>query len=87
MTNKSSTTNRLSSLANQAQQKLAWKSYLEIKIGMEQMSYSHSDLAKIVGLKSRASEFFTKKRKLSLEMARQLHERLNISTDVLIQSY
>ena len=54
---------------------------------MEQMSYSHSDLAKIVGLKSRASEFFTKKRKLSLEMARQLHERLNFSTDVLIQSY
>lgn len=58
-----------------------------IKFRMEQLEYTQTDLAKIVGLKSRASEILSKKRKLSLEMIRQLHEKLNIPTDVLIQSY
>lgn len=58
-----------------------------IKFRMEQMGYNQNDLAKIVGLKSRASEILKRKRKLSLEMIRQLHERLNIPTDVLIQIY
>ena len=58
-----------------------------IKFRMEQMGYSQSDLAKIVGLKSRASEILNRKRKLTLEMVRQLHKGLNIPTDVLIQSY
>ena len=58
-----------------------------IKFRMEQMGYNQTDLANIVGLKSRASEILNKKRKLSLEMIRQLHERLNIPTDVLIQIY
>ena len=58
-----------------------------IKFRMEQLGYNQSDLAKVVGLKSRASEILNKKRKLSLEMIRQLHERLNIPTDVLIQTY
>ena len=58
-----------------------------IKFRMDQLGYNQSDLAKIVGLKSRASEILNKKRKLSLEMIRQLHERLNIPTDVLIQTY
>lgn len=58
-----------------------------IKFRMEQMGYNQTDLANIVGLKSRASEILSRKRKLSLEMIRQLHERMNIPTDVLIQSY
>jgi len=58
-----------------------------IKFRMEQMGYNQVDLANIVGLKSRASEILNKKRKLSLDMIRQLHEKLNISTDVLIQPY
>ncbi|MCO4292404.1 helix-turn-helix domain-containing protein [Solitalea sp. MAHUQ-68] len=58
-----------------------------IKFRMEQLNYSQTDLAKIIGLKSRASEILNKKRKLSLEMIRQLHEKLNIPTDVLIQTY
>ncbi len=58
-----------------------------IKFRMEQMGYSQNDLARVVGLKSRASEILSKKRKLSLEMIRQLHEKLNIPTDVLIQAY
>lgn len=58
-----------------------------IKFRMEQMGYSQSDLAKVVGLKSRASEILNKKRKLTLEMIRQLHQALGIPTDVLIQNY
>jgi HTH-type transcriptional regulator/antitoxin HigA len=58
-----------------------------IKFRMEQMGYTQNDLAEIVGLKSRASEILNRKRKLTLEMIRQLHTQLNIPTDVLIQSY
>ena len=58
-----------------------------IKFRMEQLGYTQTDLAKVVGLKSRASEILNKKRKLSLEMIRQIHEKLNIPTDVLIQAY
>lgn len=58
-----------------------------IKFRMEQMGYNQNDLAKILGFKSRASEVLNRKRKLSLEMIRQLHIGLNISTDVLIQTY
>ena len=58
-----------------------------IKFRMEQMGYNQNDLAKIVGFKSRASEILNRKRKLSLEMIRQLHTTLNIPTEVLIQAY
>ncbi len=58
-----------------------------IKFRMEQLGYNQSDLANVVGLKSRASEILSKKRKLSLEMIRQIHDKLNIPTEVLIQAY
>ncbi|MFC0774258.1 MULTISPECIES: helix-turn-helix domain-containing protein [Terrimonas] len=58
-----------------------------IKFRMDQLGYTQNDLARVVGLKSRASEILNRKRKLSLEMIRQLHDSLNIPTDVLIQAY
>lgn len=58
-----------------------------IKFRMEQLGYTQTDLANVVGLKSRASEILNRKRKLSLEMIRQIHDRLNIPTEVLIQAY
>lgn len=58
-----------------------------IKFRMEQLGYNQSDLAKVVGLKSRASEILNRKRKLTLEMIRQLHSSMNIPTNVLIQDY
>jgi HTH-type transcriptional regulator/antitoxin HigA len=58
-----------------------------IKFRMEQLGYNQTDLANVVGLKSRASEILNRKRKLSLEMIRHLHNRLNIPTEVLIQAY
>jgi HTH-type transcriptional regulator/antitoxin HigA len=54
---------------------------------MEQLGYTQNDLAKQIGLKSRASEILTRKRKLTLQMIRQLHKGLNIPTNVLIQHY
>ena len=58
-----------------------------IKFRMKQLGYNQSDLANIVGLKSRASEILNKKRKLTLDMIRNLHDTLHIPTDVLIQNY
>ena len=56
-------------------------------LSAEKEGYNQNDLARIVGFKSRASEILNRKRKLSLEMIRQLHERLHIPTDALIQAY
>lgn len=58
-----------------------------IKFRMEQMGYTQNDLANVIGRKSRASEILSKKRKLSLSMIRNLHEKMNIPTEVLIQEY
>lgn len=54
---------------------------------MEQLGYTQKDPAIIVGLKSRASEILNKRRKLTFEMIRQLHDKMNIPTEVLIRSY
>ena len=58
-----------------------------IKFRMKQLNYSQNDLAKVIGLKSRASEILNRKRKLSLEMIRKLAEKLHIPSEVLIQPY
>ena len=58
-----------------------------IKFRMEQLGYNQSDLASIIGLKSRVSEILNKKSKLTLDMIRSLHESLNIPTNVLVQQY
>ena len=58
-----------------------------IKFRMEQLGYSQNDLASVIGLKSRASEILNKKRKLSLEMIRNIHSVMKIPTEVLIQAY
>jgi HTH-type transcriptional regulator/antitoxin HigA len=54
---------------------------------MEQMGMTQTDLANIVGQKSRASEILNRKRKLSLDMIRQLHQQWHIPTEVLVQAY
>jgi HTH-type transcriptional regulator/antitoxin HigA len=58
-----------------------------IKFRMDQLNYSNRDLAQIIGLKSRVSEILNKKRKLSINMIRKLHDALRIPTDVLVQEY
>ena len=58
-----------------------------IKFRMEQLGYNQTDLANVIGFKSRVSEILTKKRKLSLDMIRKLNSSLNIPTEVLIKEY
>jgi len=58
-----------------------------IKFRMEQMNMKQSDLAKIIGYKSRVSELFSRKRKLSLNMIRNLHVKLKIPYESLIADY
>jgi len=58
-----------------------------IKFRMEQLNYNNHDLAQIIGLKSRVSEILNKKRKLTINMIRKLHDVLRIPNDVLLQKY
>jgi len=58
-----------------------------IKFRMEQMGYKQKDLEKIIGYKGHVSEILNKKRKLTLEMIRNLHEKLNIPLNALVQAY
>jgi len=54
---------------------------------MDQLGLTKSDLAKILGSKSRVSEILNGKRKLSLEMIRKLNVHLGISAQSLITDY
>ncbi len=58
-----------------------------IKFRMEQMGMKKSDLAKIIGYKSRVSDIFSRRRKLTLQMIRKLHEKLKIPYETLIADY
>jgi len=57
-----------------------------IKFRMEQLGMEQKDLAKIIGA-NRASEMFSKKRSLSLNMIRILRNKLNIPADSLIDAF
>ena len=58
-----------------------------IKFRMEQMGMNNKDLAEIIGYKSRVSEIFSRKRKLTLKMIKSLHEKLKIPYESLITDY
>jgi HTH-type transcriptional regulator / antitoxin HigA len=58
-----------------------------VKFRMEQLGMKQKDLAETIGFKSRVSEILSKKRKLTLEMIRKLHEELHIPTSLLIKEY
>ena len=58
-----------------------------IKIRMEEMHLKQVDLIKEIGGKSRVSEILNKKRKLTIEMIRNLTKRLNLSPGLLISDY
>ena len=58
-----------------------------IKIRMEEMQLKQVDLVDVIGGKSRVSEVLNRKRKLTIEMIRNLTKRLNLSPDLLITDY
>ena len=58
-----------------------------IKFRMDQLGLKPSELQKILGSRSRASEIMSGKRKLSLGMIRKLKNSLGIPAEILIQDY
>lgn len=58
-----------------------------IKIRMEEMDLKQVDLADVLGGKNRVSEVLNRKRKLTVEMIRNLNQRLNLSPKLLISDY
>lgn len=58
-----------------------------IKIRMEEMQLKQIDLVDAIGGKSRVSEVLNRKRKLTVDMIRNLTKRLNLSPELLIKDY
>ncbi len=58
-----------------------------IKIRMEEMNLKQKDLINEIGGKSRVSEVLNRKRKLTVDMIRNLAVRLNLSANLLINDY
>lgn len=58
-----------------------------IRIRMEEKNLKQKDLVGIIGGKSRVSEVLGRRKRLTLEMIRQLTELLQLPAEVLIQEY
>ena len=58
-----------------------------IKIRMEEMNLKQKDLVGIMGGKSRVSEILNRKKRLTVEMIRELEGILNISASLLVSNY
>ena len=58
-----------------------------IKIRMAEMHLKQIDLINEIGGKSRVSEILNRKRRLTVEMIRNLNRRLNLSPELLISDY
>ena len=56
-----------------------------IKFRMEQQGLDRKDLAQILGSRTRVAEVLNRRRGLSINMIRRLHEKLGISVEVLIR--
>ncbi|MDP3176934.1 MAG: helix-turn-helix domain-containing protein, partial [Spirochaetaceae bacterium] len=58
-----------------------------IRYRMELGGFQAKDLAEVLGSKSRASEILNRKRAITLDMARKLHDAWGIPAEVLIRPY
>jgi HTH-type transcriptional regulator/antitoxin HigA len=58
-----------------------------IKIRMEEMNLKQKDLVGIIGGKSSVSEILNKKKRLTVDMIRELERILHISASVLVNNY
>ena len=58
-----------------------------IRYRLQQTGMDEKELNKILGGRSRKSEIPSGKRKLSLNMIRELHNKLNIPAEILIAEY
>ena len=58
-----------------------------IRIRMEEMDLKQKDMIEIIGSKSKTSEVLNRKKRLTLDMIRNLQEKLNLSASLLIKNY
>lgn len=58
-----------------------------IRFTMERQGLSRKDLEPYIGSRARISEIMNRKRPLTLEMIRKLHDGLGIPAEILIQPY
>ncbi len=58
-----------------------------IRHRMEALGMDRKDLEPILGSRSRVSEILNRKRKLSIDMIRNLHAQMGIPASALIQDY
>jgi HTH-type transcriptional regulator / antitoxin HigA len=56
-----------------------------IQFRMEQQGLTRRDLEPIIGTRARVAEVMARKRNLSIDMIRRLHEQFGISAEVLIR--
>lgn len=56
-----------------------------IKFRMEQQSLTRKDLEGLLGTRTRVAEVLNRRRNLSINMIRRLHNKLGISAEVLIR--
>jgi HTH-type transcriptional regulator/antitoxin HigA len=56
-----------------------------IRFRMEQQGITRKELEPMIGTRGRVSEVLARKRSLTIEMIRRLHDGLGISADILIQ--
>jgi len=57
-----------------------------IRLRMEELKIKNKDLAKLLGTSpSRVSEYLSGKREITLNVARELHAKLNIDSDIILQ--
>ena len=56
-----------------------------IRFRIEQQGMSRKDLEELIGTRTRVAEVLNRRRALSINMIRRLHERLGISAEVLIR--
>jgi HTH-type transcriptional regulator/antitoxin HigA len=54
---------------------------------MEELNIRQKDLVGIIGGKSRVSEILNRKKKLTVDMIRELEQLLQISATVLVNNY
>lgn len=58
-----------------------------IKIRMEELNMQQKDLVGIIGGKSRVSEILNRKKRLTVDMIRELERVLQISASALVSNY
>jgi len=58
-----------------------------IKIRMEEINIKQKDLVGVIGGKSRVSEVLNKKKRLTVDMIRELEKVLHLSASILVANY